>query len=155
MNTTEWINNRYGTNFNEEDLASVKDFSLLWNVFEKEICGNNFSIPTLQQDLANRNLNLDLFQEQIDYFKNRYVSNGGFTPRFGHLNFRPNDRQQLVEEVLLGVNNNPNDIILAAAIIVYRFRNNLFHGIKNIPNIDQQRENFETANRFLMTYIDN
>ncbi|MDI1304503.1 MAG: hypothetical protein PSX42_06630 [bacterium] len=151
----EWINNRYGTNFDEEDLTNIKDFSLIWNVFEDNICGNNFSIQSLQQGLVNRNIDSNLFQEHLDYFKNRYVNAGAFTHRFQFLYFRNNDRQQLVEDVLLGVNNNSNDKILAIAIIVYRFRNNLFHGLKEIQHIDQQNKNFKVANRFLTTLIDN
>lgn len=30
----EWINNKFGTNFTENDLASIKDFALAWNIFE-------------------------------------------------------------------------------------------------------------------------
>lgn len=151
----EWINNRYGTNYNEEDLKSIKDFSLIWNVFEDNICGNNFSIQNFNQGLANRNIDFNLFQKHLEYFKNRYVNHGVFTHRFQFLYFRINDRQQLVEEVLLGTNNNSNDKILAITIIIYRFRNNLFHGLKEIQHIDQQNENFEMANSFLTTLIDN
>jgi hypothetical protein len=151
----QWLNNKYGTNFSEDDLKNIKDFSLIWNVFEDKVCGNNFSIQRLEQDLANRNINVNLFEHHLTYFKNRYTENGTFTNRFQFLYFRPNDRQQLVESVLLGTETNPNNIILAIAIIVYRFRNNLFHGLKEMQYIDQQNQNFEIANSFLTTLIDN
>jgi len=151
----QWLNNKFGTNFGEDDLKNIKDFSLIWNVFEDNVCGNNFSIQRLQQDLVNRNIDVNLFANHLTYFKNRYIKNGTFTNRFHFLNFRPNDSQQLVEAVLLGTDTNPNNIILAIAIIVYRFRNNLFHGLKEVQYIDQQNENFEMANNFLTTLIDN
>jgi len=151
----DWINNRYGTTFSENDLSSINDFSLIWNIFENVVCGNDFSIARLQQNLAHRNMDIQPFRVHLEYFKNRYVSNGLLTPRFNHLSFRQKDRRQLVENVLLETNNNSNDIILAIAIIVYRYRNNLFHGIKDIQQIDQQRDNFEIANNFLTTIIDN
>jgi hypothetical protein len=151
----QWLNNRYGTNFSEEDLKNIRDFSLIWNIFEDNLCGNNFSIPSFHQDLENRNIDINLFSNHLTYFQNRYTENGTFTNRFSFLNFRPNDRQQLVEGVLLGTDTNPNNVILAIAIIVYRFRNNLFHGLKEIQYIDQQNQNFEIANSFLSTLIDN
>jgi len=151
----QWLNDKYGTNFSEDDLKNIKDFSLIWNVFEDNLCENNFSIQRLQQDLENRKIDVSLFTDHLTYFKNRYTENGAFTNRFQFLYFRPNDRQKLVEDVLLGTDTNPNNIILAIAIIVYRFRNNLFHGLKEIQHIDQQNNNFETANSFLTTLIDN
>ncbi|MFA9372387.1 MAG: hypothetical protein ACERIH_11820 [Labilibaculum antarcticum] len=151
----QWINNRFGTNFSDNDLTNIKDFSLIWNVFEDNVCENNFSIQNLQTNIANRNIDVNLFTTHLNYFRNRYAENGALNNRFQFLNFRRNDRQQLVEDVLLGIDTNPNNIILAIAIIVYRFRNNLFHGLKEMRHIDQQNENFETANSFLTTLIDN
>lgn len=146
---TEWINNRFGVNFSDAEIHSVKDFSLYWNVFEDIVCGNNFSIGTVEQSYQNRNFNREDFQPTIDYFRNRYVSNSGLNEKFPYLYFRNNDRQNFVENVLLEVSDTTNDVILASTIIVYRFRNNLFHGLKDIALINLQRENFETANNFL------
>ena len=150
----QWLNNKYGTNFSEDDLKNVKDFSLIWNVFENSICGNNFSIQRFQQDITNRNIDVNMFESHLSYFKNRYLENETFTNRFRYLYFRTNDRKELVERVLLGTDTDPNNIILAITIIVYRFRNNLFHGLKEMQNIDQQNQNFEVANSFLTILID-
>jgi len=152
---TDWINQRFGTNFTEEDLLNVKNFALIWNVFESTTCANNFTINRIEQRIEERNIDIDIFAETIAYFKDRYVTNGTFNERFAHLNFRANDRQPLVEDVLLEFNTTPNDVILAIIIIVYRFRNNLFHGNKNIQEIDGQNENFLNANAFLSRLIDN
>ncbi|MFH6958921.1 hypothetical protein ACHRV1_16095 [Flavobacterium aquidurense] len=149
----EWINDRFGTNFSEVDLSSVKDFSLIWNVFENVVCQNNFSIARTEEVIKNSLIDSTEFNSYLEYFKNRYVSNGTFTNRFQYLHFRNNDRRNLVEDVLLGNNTKNNDIILALLIIVYRYRNNLFHGIKRIQEIDKQRENFENANGVLKTLL--
>lgn len=90
------------------------------------------------------------FAEPLEYFKNRYVSNGITNGRFVRLNFRANERRKIVEGVLLEQNNSTQDIVLALSIIVYRYRNNLFHGLKKIRHIDKQRENFENANLVLI-----
>ncbi|NLD50873.1 MAG: hypothetical protein GX660_27335, partial [Clostridiaceae bacterium] len=141
----EWINNRFGTDFTENDLLSIKNFSLIWNVFENDVCHNNCSVARLTERLHPIQFEVDEFAGCLEYFKDRYVTDGATNGRFEHLNFRNNDRRELVEEVLLGNNNEISSIVLALSIIVYRFRNNLFHGLKEIQFIDQQQTNFENA----------
>lgn len=149
----EWINNRFGTNFTENDLSSIKDFSLIWNVFENIVCNNNCSITRLAEKLNPINFELAEFEENLNYFKNRYVENGVTNERFEHLNLRDNDRRELVENVLVGTNIEISNIVLALTIVVYRYRNNLFHGLKQMQFIDQQKENFENANSILIKIL--
>lgn len=150
---TNWLNNRFATNFNEKELASVKDFSLIWNVFENDVCHNNCSVQRLKEKIDSIEIDINDFVLFLKYFQNRYGANGIISERFDYLNFRPNDKRQLVEDVILSKNTDPNDIALALSIIVYRFRNNLFHGIKNMQEIDKQNENFENANGILITLL--
>lgn len=150
---TNWLNNRFGTNFNEKELASVKDFSLIWNVFEKEVCNNNCSVQRLKEKIDSVKIDINDFVIFLKYFKNRYSADGIINERFEYLHFRPNDKRELVESVILGVNTDPQDIVLALSIIVYRFRNNMFHGLKNMQEIDKQNENFENANGILVTLL--
>jgi hypothetical protein len=149
-----WLNNRFGINLNEEDLTNVKDFTLIWNVFESSIFRSSFSIAKTEQKLKQQQFDINDFQQFLDYFKNRYVTNSTINGRFQNLNFRRNDRETLVTEVLLGNNENANDVLLAMIIIVYRFRNNLFHGEKDIQVIDQQKTNFKNANELLQLLLE-
>ncbi len=153
MTMTEWINQRFGLVFKDNDILSVKDFSLYWSVFEDLVCNNNFNIPTVEQSLKTKIFIRADFQNTIEYFRTRYVTNGTLSDKFQNLNFRNNDRQIFVKQVLLGNLDTTFDIILASTIIVYRFRNNLFHGNKRINTINFQRENFETANQFLQILL--
>ncbi len=148
-----WINQRFGIQLNAVDLESIKDFALIWNIFERFVCNNNFGIARVQQANAQKQLLIADFQPQLDYFKNRYTENGQTNNRFDNLHFRPNDRENFVRQVLLSNNNSVQDIVLAITIIVYRFRNNLFHGIKDIQVIHEQRVNFEHANSFLKALL--
>lgn len=149
----DWINNRFGTDFSENDLLSIKDFSLIWNVFENVVCNNNCSVGRLTERLLPVQFEFDEFTGSFEYFKDRYVTDGAVNDRFEHLNFRNSDRRELVEEVLLGNNNEISSKVLALSIIVYRFRNNLFHGLKEIQFIDQQQANFENANLILKAIL--
>lgn len=150
----DWINNKYGTNLTDNDLAEIKNFTLLWNIFDNTIFNTAFSIGLLDQEITNRNLQFAPFTNVLIYFQNRYTENGQTNFRFNHLNFRQNDREALVRAVLTNANNNDHDKILAIGIIVYRFRNNLFHGHKNFMEIGQQTENFLNANLFLRIFLD-
>ena len=149
----EWINNRFGTNFTENDLQSIKDFALIWNIFENVVCNNNCSVGILTERLLPVQFELNEFNDSLEYFKHRYITDGLLNGRFEYLNFRHNDRRELVEDVLLGNNNEISTIVLALSIIVYRFRNNLFHGLKEIRFIDQQQTNFENANLVLIAIL--
>ncbi len=150
----DWINNRFGTAFTNADLESVKDFSLIWNIFERYVCNSNFNIAHVEAQIKVKQFDLAHFQEHLDYFKNRYFENGNVNNRFANLNFRANDRKDLVRDVLNGTITTQHEIILALLIIVYRYRNNLFHGIKDIQLIDQQNENFKISNSFLIKLMD-
>jgi hypothetical protein len=148
-----WINQRFGINLQENDLESIKEFSLVWNIFERFVCNNNFSISRAELAITNKNLDIAHFQNQANYFRNRYVTNGVTNVRFDNLHLRANDREAFVRRTLLDQTSTNHEIVLALIIIVYRFRNNLFHGIKDITVIDQQKENFDNANTFLKSLL--
>ncbi len=149
----EWINDRFGTNYTEVELTNIKDFALLWNIFENLVCGNNCNVNHLDQRLNPVEFDIADFQENFDYFKDRYTSNGTTNERFEHLNFRNGNRKDFVANVLLENDNVTPDIVLALTIIVYRYRNNLFHGLKDFMQIDQQEENFRNANQILKSIL--
>ncbi|SDH81998.1 hypothetical protein [Myroides phaeus] len=159
-----WLNQRYDTSFTENNIQSIKDFLLIWNLFEGKFFETSFSIDKLERILKNTDIDINCFLPYLEYFKNRYVNQEDNTinERFRFLHFRRNNREDFVTEVLLNnkdipiyiETNTQYEIVLAISIIVYRFRNNLFHGIKNIQHVAQQEENFVTANGFLRTIIE-
>lgn len=145
----EWINSKFGTNITETTLIEIKDFTLLWNIFDNTLFMSEFSIDQLESTIQNRNFDFGQFRDIFLYFQNRYIEHNLINERFGNLNFRINDREQFVRIALLDNNISDNDKILAIGIIVYRFRNNLFHGVKDFRFLNNQRENFSHANRYL------
>lgn len=149
-----WINQHLGIQLNEENLDSVKNFTLIWNVFEAKVFESNFTVDNAERVLNTREFTLDELDEFLAYFSNRYVANNETNERFERLNFRPNDRKNFVRDVLIGNNGEPGNIALAIMIIIYRFRNNLFHGLKEMRNIQEQQGNFEQANNFLKMIVE-
>lgn len=151
----EWLNRRYRTTFSNDDLEEIKNFALIWNVFEGKYFSTRFTIPDAENILSGRSIDAGQFDEYLHYFRNRYTDGGLVNGRFPFLNFRASNRKTMVRDVLLGSNTNNNDVILALIIIVYRYRNNLFHGIKEFEHMNEQVANFQCANRFLMLLMDN
>lgn len=150
MSLIDWINQTFHRNFNQYDIDAVRDFTLLWNVFEGAIFNTRFSIGTAERSFQRKQFNEQPFLPYYNYFRQRYVdANGATNDRFQSLHFRPNDKEVFVAQTLINEASSPYDKVVAITIIIYRLRNNLFHGIKPIYTLDQQCENFENANGFL------
>lgn len=67
---------------------------------------------------------------------------------------RPADQPEFVRSVLDGSNSDPRDRLLTVLMIVWRFRNDLFHGEKWSYHIQDQLSNFTHVNTVLMRLID-
>lgn len=143
----------------DNEKKAIGDFCLLWGLFEGRCLETRASIgqidrfvrgiaPTLEQ-------NGEFLDEPLAYFQDRYVQSAdGFTYRFQQLQFRNGDRRADVEAVLLGQQIDRQAVLIAMLIIVYRFRNNLFHGQKWEYELGEQFHNFSIANGLLMKAMD-
>ncbi|MEZ0472892.1 hypothetical protein [Luteimonas salinilitoris] len=133
-------------------------FSLLWSYFEAEALhanGSSNAVTAWVRELHRQGkLNPATFSPAIGYFKDRYFQGGHYTHRFDSLHLRANDSPDLVKAVLSGDNHDPVDSIVALFIIIYRFRNNYFHGPKWAYNLQGQLRNFTVANDSLMAAMD-
>src|SRR5690606_12903962 len=96
----------------------------------------------------------DTFKRELAYFRNRYYRDGAFTYHFEHLHIRAPDKPDLVMRVLKNEAEDLSEVSAALLIIVYRFRNNLFHGVKWFYENRGQLENFTHANAVLMQAIE-
>jgi hypothetical protein len=64
------------------------------------------------------------------------------------------DRAPLVRAILDGTDNDPQTKAAAVLIIVYRYRNNLFHGVKWSYEIAGQFENITHANSSMIKALE-
>lgn len=160
MSPIDWLEkNASGfSNLSTIEINAIMHFSLLWGLFEGKILSANAnanSILSMVHDWHAKNyLDASKFSESLDHFKCRYFSQGQFNSHFRKLNFRKNDNGALVESVLCGNNYDLADSISSIFIIIYRLRNNLFHGIKWEDELKGQMKNFEYANIALMHALD-
>jgi len=160
MDAIQWLEQKAAgfSALTEPERAAPMHFSLLWSYFEAEALhtnGSSNAIATWVRDLnAQGRLNTAAFSAALDYFKNRYYSEGDFTHHFHSLNLRPGDSPDLVRAVLSGANLDPVDSVVVLFIIIYRFRNNYFHGPKWAYHLQDQLSNFSVANDSLMIAMD-
>jgi len=141
----------------QQDRDAISHFALLWSFFEARALtarGSAHAILALTHEwLALGRLTMEPFSESLQYFKERYYANGAETEYLSGLNLRPNDCRDLVYAVLKGENTDPADCVAALLIVIYRLRNNLFHGAKWAYGIQGQLTNFTHANTTLMNAL--
>lgn len=158
--TIQWLERNAG-GFNalsQQERSAPMHFSLLWSYFEAEALSANGSASSIEswlRDLDHRGkLNAAAFAPALTYFKGRYFSNGQPTDNFDDLNLRINDNPGLVTAVISGQDVDPTNGVVALFIVIYRFRNNYFHGPKWAYHLQDQLDNFTTANESIMAVID-
>jgi hypothetical protein len=140
-----------------QEREAIKDFSLLWSLYEGTILNASGSanaiIHAVDSLKASDRLTLEPLRGAIDYFVERYFD-GDLTYAFDELRLRSNDHRALVEKVVKRQSTDDTEILSAILIVVFRLRNNLFHGVKWSYGIRGQLENFRNANNVLMSVID-
>ena len=150
-----WINERIINDQNNEigddDVDVIRDFTLLWNLFEALCFGNNVNMREIYSLIDSK---IDLFEETgyqntFDYFYNRYKND---VPKLNALNLR--NSEELVTKVLDDEYQDKKNKLKFVMAIIYRYRNNLFHGEKNVRYLGLQKENFEKTNELLMYFIE-
>jgi hypothetical protein len=142
----------------KEERSAVLHFTFLWSLFEGQNLNSYGTAEGIDKFVKARakksNLKINEFSTHLHYFRNRYVKNGKFTHHFERLEFRRHDKRNLVESVLIGKTNDLEAVITAMLIIVFRYRNNLHHGLKWAYGLQGQLDNFRIANDLLITVID-
>lgn len=165
MNENEWLREFLKMDFNSPALTkieSIKNFALLWNLFERYFCAKYAKLPQIESNINKLIKDNYIFPETIykncyDYYRQRYLTKNKTNKLFEGLGFRENASDVKYKQILKSILENPDSEIkkriLACFIIVYRLRNNLFHGSKNIATLNTQNENFEIANQVIMSFL--
>lgn len=152
----------------EQKIKSVLRFAIFWNLLEADPCFQNYvSLWKLENpDLHTKILtNLDeeeksslnyciLFFSQRDrlslHCKDQKEENKwqSYQLKMKKIWEEQDEikKQQLIE-------NNLEEYLKICLFIVYRLRNNLFHGIKQLSDLTDQNDLFNVANRFLSVVI--
>lgn len=145
-------------NLSNAEHEVLQQFTLLWTLFEAQVLENNASVKKITEitlKLGVQGIEVDWFNEQLFYFKDRYIQDGATNYRFEHLRLRKNDNPELVRLVLLGEIIDIEAQLTVCLTIVYRFRNNFFHGLKWAYSLQGQFDNFMQSANLLKTCLEN
>jgi len=139
---------------NPEAISKIGEFSVLWAAFEcgyfdKDFRTNKISTAVSQIKTIN---NIDIIINNFkDDIKNRRIAlRLNINDYVKSLRLRPNEARtylDLVQNFIDNKSNNLDDKIMAAIIICYRIRNNMFHGEKD--EVEMGQELFEKLNNFI------
>ena len=150
MKVSDWIqqNIQHSAQLEPITLETVSDFTLMWSIFEaSEAYNENVvdQIGVLAKRVA-RIMPPDAIDAQLAYWSKRYIhENGEPTERFQYLYFREASQAEKSLDVLRNRETSLEDKIEVCLLIVYRYRNNFFHGIKDITLLNTQVENLRNA----------
>lgn len=120
----------------DQERHVIQHFSLLWSAFENSVCNARATplsllrIPKRLLDAGE--LDMEAFDEPLTYLRQRYYQDGHFTHFFDGLHLEEGSalHRELVARVMSGEENDALNVLGAILLIVYRYRNNLFHGVK-------------------------
>lgn len=142
----------------EKEIEEIKTFSIMWSLFEGRYLDSSANADSIERFIISldemNKLEIKDISGYLDYFSDRYIKDGETNNKFDNLHLRQNDKPTLVRNVLLRETNNTSKIVTALLIIVYRYRNNFFHGIKWEYGFEDQLDNFRQSNNLLKFIMD-
>lgn len=165
--TLAWFGKKLGgTVLEEQSLRPALGFLLLWGSFESQTFDEKVKGPVLSRlvDALKDNpfkANEDIINPLFEYFRYRYILSSKRGDKFARLNiengpkglFGEESVPVYVERILGNAESNLNDRLNCVFIIIYRFRNNLFHGRKRAVTLNIYKTPFTKINIFLRQYM--
>lgn len=157
MRPAEWLMATQGLGIAVEELDAIRDFTLLWGLFEGQAMATRGSQQEVVAAVGRMAIPTVLpvaFTRALGFWRNRYWQGDSETPEFHGLKFAENPHRAQVLIVLSGGSDDPVEIVITLLQIAMRLRNNLFHGVKWQYKLFGQFENFSYANSVLMAATD-
>lgn len=145
MRAIEWISLEImgGEELERCTLESVSDFVLYWAIFEGSEIDRQDTVGAIRHFACRIAGTIDLGELETarEYWRQRYVSGDRVNDTFGGLQFSCEGHKVIAAKPLLEGTSDGFEVVHGLLMIVYRLRNNLFHGEKDVTRLDEQREN--------------
>ena len=161
----EWLKDYFDkSTLDEKSLKPVLHFSLLWNLFEHTYFTDDKHLnPKRLLDLSDISFH-SLEDKHLDtafkFFKDRYFPEGRTDERFLTLKLNQTaqngdtSNHEFCKNTLTASSPEKQNKVKCIFLIIYRFRNNLFHGVKNPNTLNIFERPFKEINKFLIYYIE-
>lgn len=166
FNAIKWFSqfSESGAEIDAAELQPVLEFTLIWNLFERETCDRFARIDSVRQHVnraSNRGLlQRESYEQYLTFFRQRYPHHdeGEFLADrllSGQRRYMTRDIEDinLLRDILAGTSTDTNNVVYSLLFVAFRVRNNLFHGEKDVYTLHLQKDLFQTINSLLSTYL--
>lgn len=163
----QWLNqHQLGyVDLDGEDRTAMREFALLWSIFELQALFGDSRVEAMigyVDEFANvaktdcKKLLAAPFIPHLTYFREQFVDAERLSTNdlFESMQFQESDHKELVSHALIKLNDETPELIKALLIIVHRFRDGLFRGLKWYPCSKKQRDDLYHASKILMKAAD-
>jgi hypothetical protein len=148
-----WINHHLNLNIKLENINSILMFTLYWNILEHELCNDNFKIDKIRKYIKEYNIDKQNFTRYYEYFRDRYYTGNGNTNYYFDGLKLSKQNIKYVQDCFINQNPTNEELISSLFLIIQRLRNNIFHGLKEPRNFEEQELNFKIANKAIATIL--
>lgn len=136
--------------FKKETVLEVGKFAILWNIFENKKCDKKCTIEKLRK-IA------EIYETSIKWedlalaLQKRADSQGVNISKYvkEHLSLGNGLNEKAKEDVIQFIKSGGRESLSGGLIAIYRIRNNIFHGLKDWCELDEQGDFFKSLNTFL------
>ena len=133
----------------EERYLEVRNFVFLWNVYEREFLENKCSVGKVWSNYGVFEPEQSVLNEYYAFLVKKYSSEVLFKRL--KLAWDEGTYESDVKSIISKTSPSSNEKMKVCMLIIWRYRNNLFHGGKEISYIWKQGIIFREANKFLVS----
>ena len=133
-------------------IIEIGKFAVLWNLFEKEHCNNNCNREKIKIacefiviDQEKQAKFAQALNKRREWFKQLYLD--FINTNLYSDNKKPTDEE--IEAIKCFLNQDGKDWTYGCLLCVYRIRNNMMHGLKDIEKLNKQIGIFQAVNEIL------
>jgi hypothetical protein len=136
---------------------------MMWGIFEAEACATRAGQAAIRKAVDKLNdkklLKAEAFLPYKSFFLARAASYGSTDRFIAALGYGADEEDKgnvfhNIRQFVDGTTSDVNNVVYALLLIVYRIRNNTFHGSKGPQNLLSQQEVFVAANSLLGKILD-
>lgn len=141
-------------NLTRKIVHQIGKFAILWNVFEDEKCNNRCNNNVLRQIAPSlTNINLATLKNFAIALQGRVDIRANGIEEYVEYILVPDNACRMnprhAEDVKRFIETDGQKSLAGGLIAIYRIRNNMFHGLKELQSLDGQIELFKAMNKVL------
>lgn len=133
---------------NENTVLEIGKFTVLWNIFECTKCANNCS----EQKLITIGENCQT-SEPWQYFahilQKRATTQNCDIDSYVRYRLSLGNGSQHLDKIIRFIDSDGTTELCGGLLAIFRIRNNMFHGLKEYKDLDNQIQLFDAMNRLL------